>query len=142
MRLYRISRRPHAEDRTGEGARLVGGRWNHKGLPALYFAEHPALCALELMVHNRIDREVAPTEFVLVAAEVPDDSVHRIDQMVDDPADVGSRWLESGESLILDVPSVLLPHSRNMVINPVHPRMAEVSIEILAAVPFDNRLTE
>lgn len=142
MRVYRISRRKYAEDRTGEGARLSGGRWNYRGERALYYAEHPALCALEIMVHNRIDPEIAPTEFVLVAADVPEDSVHRIDQMPDDPADVGSRWLASGQSLVLDVPSVLLPHSRNMVINPQHARMAEVVIQIVAAVPFDARLVE
>lgn len=142
MRVYRICRREHAKDRTGEGARLAGGRWNHKGERALYYAEHPALCALEIMVHKRIDPDVAPTDFVLAAADVPDESIHRIEQMVDNPAETGSRWLMSNRSLILDVPSVLLPCSRNIVINPDHPQMVEVSIEIVAAVPFDMRLTE
>ena len=61
--------------------------------------------------------------------------------MVHDSVDVGSRWPRSSESLILDVPSVLMPHSRNMAINPEHPRMAEVLIEIVTAVPFGNRLS-
>jgi RES domain-containing protein len=142
MRVYRICRRVHAEDRTGEGARLAGGRWNHKGDPALYFAEHPALSALEIMVHKRIDPDIAPTGFVLVAGDVPDDGVLRIEQMVHDPARVGSAWLASGDSLGLDVPSVLLPRSRNLVLNPKHPRMDEVTIEVVAAVPFDMRLGE
>ncbi|WP_067564316.1 RES family NAD+ phosphorylase [Halofilum ochraceum] len=142
MRVYRICRREHAQDRTGEGARLAGGRWNHKGERALYYAEHPALCALEIMVHKRIDPDVAPTDFVLATADVPGDSIHRIEQMVHEPAETGSRWLASDRSLLLDVPSVLLPCSRNIVINPAHPRMAEVSIEIVASVPFDTRLAE
>ncbi|WP_260601008.1 RES domain-containing protein, partial [Vibrio cholerae] len=33
------------------GAKLFGGRWNSKGIEALYFAESESLCVLEVFVH-------------------------------------------------------------------------------------------
>jgi RES domain-containing protein len=41
MDLWRLCRRPYA-DLSGEGARILGGRWNSPGRPVVYFAEHPA----------------------------------------------------------------------------------------------------
>ena len=36
---------------TGEGARLVGGRWNSPGRPLIYASESIALCLAECLVH-------------------------------------------------------------------------------------------
>src|SRR5215469_6794018 len=36
---------------TGEGSRLVGGRWNSPGTSVIYLSEHESLAALELLVH-------------------------------------------------------------------------------------------
>jgi len=37
---WRLAREEFADDAfSGEGARLYGGRWNHKGLPAIYTSE-------------------------------------------------------------------------------------------------------
>jgi RES domain-containing protein len=33
---------------SGEGARLYGGRWNHKGVPMVYTAGSQSLAMLEL----------------------------------------------------------------------------------------------
>ncbi|WP_338430955.1 RES family NAD+ phosphorylase [Synechococcus elongatus] len=40
-----------AEDRSGKGVELRGGRWNRKELPVLYTAENIALACLETLVH-------------------------------------------------------------------------------------------
>lgn len=40
-----------AEDRTGEGAKANGGRWNSKGLAMVYSASSVALACLETVVH-------------------------------------------------------------------------------------------
>lgn len=36
---------------SGEGARRLGGRWNHRGVPLIYLAESIALATLEVLVH-------------------------------------------------------------------------------------------
>ncbi|MEJ5978818.1 RES domain-containing protein [Novosphingobium sp. PS1R-30] len=39
----------------------------------------------------------------------------------------GTEWVKSRRSLLLEVPSVIVPEERNLLINPVHPDAARVS---------------
>ena len=55
MKVYRLSKTKFAEDLTGEGARLNGGRWNHILTACLYTAESRALAVLEYTVNVNID---------------------------------------------------------------------------------------
>jgi RES domain-containing protein len=49
---WRIIKTQHAGRAfEGEGARLVGGRWNKIGTPMIYTADSLALAALEILVH-------------------------------------------------------------------------------------------
>ena len=43
MRLYRFCRKHHADDLSGIGARLVGGRWSSPGVTMLYTPENSSL---------------------------------------------------------------------------------------------------
>lgn len=68
MLVYRLgSRRYPAND--GLGASLNGGRWNHKGIPAIYAAASRALCALEVLANAY---ELAG-DYVVTPIELPDD---------------------------------------------------------------------
>ena len=51
MIVYRIADRKYKDDLSGTGAKLIGGRWNSPGLPALYTSEHASLATLEIIVH-------------------------------------------------------------------------------------------
>jgi RES domain-containing protein len=53
---------------------------------------------------------------------------------------VGDEWLDRSDTLVLEVPSVLIPEETNLVLNPGHPRMAEVRIISTRAFRFDPRL--
>lgn len=144
MRLYRIARSAHALDLTGEGARLHGGRWTPPGLPAIYTAEHPALAALEILVHFGLPTDAAPLDHRLIAIEAPQTAVDEMLRLPSVPADTassGRHWLESGASLLLAVPSVVVPESTNVIINPRHPDIAEVSATDLGVFLFDSRLS-
>lgn len=67
MRVVRLCTRKHA-GLDGEGARLLGGRWNSPGRAAVYTASCGALAALEYMVHlTRL-----PANMLLLRIEVPD----------------------------------------------------------------------
>ncbi|HEV2122738.1 MAG TPA: RES domain-containing protein, partial [Chloroflexota bacterium] len=62
MRLsaWRILKAKYREQPlSGEGARRVGGRWNHRGVPLVYLAESIALATLEILVHLQ-DTETLP----------------------------------------------------------------------------------
>ncbi len=53
---------------------------------------------------------------------------------------LGDRWLASRTSLLLKVPSVLVPETWNVVVNPLHPEAALLKISGAYEHPFDLRL--
>ena len=139
MDLWRLCRRPHA-DLTGEGARLLGGRWNTSGRPVVYFAEHPALAALEVRVHLDLPFDLLPTDFVLMRATIPDELITGIEVMSDDTVTIGDAWLARGLSAALRVPSMLVPSAWNILVNPRHPDALRIAIATIEPFRFDPRL--
>ncbi len=53
----------------------------------------------------------------------------------------GDDWATSMRSLGLVVPSVVIRRENNVLLNPRHPRMSEVSIVIREPFIFDDRLS-
>lgn len=72
LRLWRLDAERHASTwSTGEGAYRVGGRWNSKGVRAVYAAVDPACAILEVAVHKGFKAlDTAP--HVLTSARVCD----------------------------------------------------------------------
>lgn len=53
---------------------------------------------------------------------------------------IGDRWVFEQRSAILRIPSVIVSHESNYLLNPGHPRFGEVSIGEPRPFPFDPRL--
>ena len=70
---YRLCKQKYAPA-NGDGAKRSGGRWNHKGFPALYLADSIALAVLEVTVHAL----ELPTEYLLWRFRIPDHLIERI----------------------------------------------------------------
>ncbi|MHB9111305.1 MAG: RES family NAD+ phosphorylase [Thermoleophilia bacterium] len=151
MKLYRIAKSAHIDDSTGVGARMHGGRWNEKGVPVIYAASSPSLAALEYLVHLPI--VLAPRDLSICRFALPDSvSVTRVKESalpadwktsppVADTQEIGTRWAGSGKSLLLFVPSVLVPEESNILINPLHPEFRKIKKRI-EAFAFDQRLVK
>lgn len=139
MRVFRIAHQRYADDLSGEGARRNGGRWSPAGWCAIYASEHPALAAWEKLVHLGLNLDNTPLNYELAALEIPDNNRKRIPHVPDDPQAVGKSWLETGDTLTLEIPSIVVPYSWNAIINPHHPAMAEVALQRLGAFVFDPR---
>ena len=131
---------------NGEGARLVGGRWNSSGHAAVYTSESLALCLAESLVHIT---GPLPRTYLSFKIYVPDDAIEILDtqslesRWEDNLAytrSMGDEWLTSRRSLALAVPSVVLPESTNFILNPLHPRSAELQIIAQRPFTFDARL--
>jgi RES domain-containing protein len=53
---------------------------------------------------------------------------------------IGDRWILSGDSAVLRVPSVLVPEESNFLLNPRHPNFEKICISRPHAFCFDPRL--
>lgn len=149
--VWRIARRPHALDRLGPGARQQGGRWNYPGTGVIYAGGTIALAALEKFVHVA---GIVPTDLVLVRIELPDDHSAEEPEFGDFPEgwnlvpanprsmEFGTTWVREHRSLVLHVPSVLVPEERNAVLNPNHPEFAGVKMVIEREFRYDARMYE
>jgi len=148
---WRLAKARHvATAFDGEGARLEGGRWNPKGIPAVYLSDHPALAALEMFVH--LKGAAAKIRFVMFRVEIPA-GVPVLELSVPDlpagwrsepPAPgtmtVGEKWIREGKAAVLKVPSVLVPDAANLVLNPRHPEAPKVRIGPAGMFSFDPRM--
>lgn len=150
--VWRLAPPQHARELDGEGGKLFGGRWNSRGRKALYAASYLSLSVLEVYVNIPPDlRDDLPILQAVRIAIPADGAVTQISQeqlaafmAAPDPMAasrrVGDDWLDRSETLMLEVPSVLVPEETNLVLNPAHPQMHEVKIVSTRAFHFDPRL--
>lgn len=152
MQLYRIAASQFAEDLSGEGARLYGGRWNPQGMPVLYTAESLPLAILETLVNIPPDFLAAPL-FCRVTLSIPDDTKLTVVSPAELPehwqaypppvelAEMGKRWLTQRETLGLRVPSTVAGgEGWNLLFNPRHPDFVQLKLQSVAPFAFDARL--
>lgn len=150
MILYRIAAEKYADDLSGEGARIYGGRWNRPGSRMFYTSEHESLAILEVLAHSPI--YALPGNLMLCLFEVPDrvdyeqiDANNLSPNWRDYPApsalqEIGEQWLAKREQLILKVPSVLSSTENNWLINPRHSDFEKVNLKEKRPFSFDERL--
>lgn len=150
MIVYRICNSFYANDLSGTGAKMYGGRWNSKGIPMLYTSSSRALAALEVMVHLPANN-VNPIDFALVSISLPDKSIEEIDyKMLEKEINknglnsnfriIGDNWMKKNTSLLLKVPSVVIKEEYNFLVNPFHKDFHKITIVSVQKFNFDSRL--
>ena len=155
LSIWRIATdTPHyrADDLTGTGAKITGGRWNRPGTALVYAAESIALAALETVVHLTGGTPL-PLNRILVRIDVPDEQ-WAARTLFDGPAGVGwdveppgivslgwgDAWAAAGRSLLAQVPSVVVPEANNVLINPAHAAVATLRVTRVRRWTYDGRL--
>jgi len=149
--IWRVDKARHATTaKTGEGAKMVGGRWTSPGRPAIYCAEHLSLAILEILVHapDAAQRSASRVRFRL---RLDDGLVDRLaDRRV--PVDfsprtpyavtraIGDEWLQRADTPAFSVPSAIVPTERNYILNPLHPRFRSVEWDPYESIALDDRL--
>lgn len=129
-RAWRLCKSKHANNAfDGEGARLFGGRWSSPGTRVVYVSESLSLATLEVLVH--LQHAPALADYVVFQIDFADELVEKLADgerpptWRDYPAPaanqaVGDRWIQNGRSLVLRVPSAVIPREHNYLINPAH----------------------
>lgn len=153
MRLWRICREPYAAEAfSGEGSKRSSGRWHTKGTAVAYTAESLALAALEVFVH--LAPGIRPQDLVAVAAELPVEPTawEREKQSLltqlsrpwqfrhEETRAIGNAWATKKTSLLLPVPSVVIPREWNVLFNPEHPTASKLKVVETIPFQFDPRM--
>ena len=140
-----------ADDLSGAGAAATGGRWNEKRHAVLYTSTTRALACLETMVH--LNANGLPLNRYLVEVTIPDPVWTAAQRETEaslpvgwdaEPASLtsiafGSRWIISKNSVLLILPSVIVPEESNALINPAHPDAGGVTCRKIRKWLYDPR---
>ena len=147
MIVYRLATAKYAEDISGEGARLYGGRFNPVGVPALYTSGNISLCILEILV--RASRITVPDSYTLISIELPETGIRELTTRklkkdwqsdLDYTQGIGEDFLKRNYALCLKVPSAVISVEHNYILNPAHGDFKKVNIIETQLLQLDKRL--
>jgi RES domain-containing protein len=134
----------------GEGSFRFGGRWNSRGTRILYTAGSLSLAALEMLVH--LNSEEILFSYSFAAAEFDESLILPIEEFRTLPENwsvsppqleiqrIGDEWAETHASVVLKVPTSVLPVEFNYLINVEHPEFSKIKLGEPRAFTFDERL--
>lgn len=150
MRVWRLLKTRFASTAfDGEGPRLHGGRWNSVGVRVAYASSSSALAVLEVLVN--LENPALLPSYSMVVANVPDDLIEHLvltllpahwstSPVPPETQALGDDWVRSGTSLALRVPSAIVVHASNFLVNPEHPDFNRFVVESIDPFTFDPRL--
>lgn len=128
MEVFRISKEEFSKNLSSSGS---ANRWNLKGQFVVYAGSSRSLSSLELVVH----RGAIKPSFVykvMVISMADDDHLLKQIKISELPSNwrsiasysdlqkIGSEWYTKQESLILKIPSAIIPLEHNYIINTEH----------------------
>lgn len=144
MRAWRIS---NYTDLSGKGGLFAEGRWHPRGVQIVYCADHPSTSLLEILVHA--SRLTVPDTYQLIEIDIPDE-VQMADpdlsnfpdwrNIPEETRKIGLDFIRQGLSVVLRVPSVVMPKATNIIVNPLHAEAARLKVVGVDRYPFDSRL--
>ena len=129
----------------------ASNRWNKKDEYVIYTGSSRSLSTLETVVHRSAINLSNPYKLVTIA--IKDNTFIKEISVTDLPKnwktieayvklqEIGSKWYNSLESLILKVPSVIISQEYNYIINTKHPLFAtNVILQSVENFDWDKRL--
>lgn len=146
--VYRFASLEYAQDLSGNGAKLFGGRWNSAGIPAVYTSFSISLALIELFIHKRTYEEIKVNQLMEIVIDC--DVNQSIDfkklkkNWQDDEAYcqfMGNGFLADNSLIALKVPSAVIEEESNLVLNSLAKDfLKKVRVKKVRPFYFDNRL--
>jgi RES domain-containing protein len=149
MLVYRITTEKWAGNLRGSG---YAARWNSNGVFVCYTGSSRALACLEMVVHLNSDR--LKSIFKMSIVEIPDEvklTEINIADLPDNWTDhdsyeqcqkIGDKWIQDFETCVMRVPSAIIKHEYNFLINPQHEDFKKLKIVEIEDFEFDLRIKE
>lgn len=137
----------------GSGGLYTASRWNPQRTKVVYLGSSAALAVLETLVHvgskNFGVRTLLRLEVDTPSIEtVSPEFFHQLQHNSKDPEReeqtrlYGDAWAREGRSLLLAVPSAVIPFDFNYVMNPLHPEVSNLKTAAQSFITLDGRLLE
>jgi RES domain-containing protein len=151
VQSWRLVKAKYASEAfSGKGAFDVGGRWNSPRVYVVYTSQSLSLASLEILAGG------APiallSNYVKIPVEFDESVIKPVQKLSKDwnayPAKyetklIGDEWANSNESVVLKVPSAVVPGEFNYMINPLHPDMKKgLTIGKPEKYSFDKRIID
>jgi RES domain-containing protein len=135
---------------AGDGSLRTPGRWHTRGRRVVYCAQSPAAALLEILVHFEFDVQELPVRYRLLKIDAPADirvEAVALDQLPSDWPErtevtrrFGDRWLGTGATALLSVPSAIVPDTFNVLMNPLHQDARRIRVVKSGEYGVDPRL--
>lgn len=148
MIVYRFAHPKYADDISGNGARLKGGRWNNPGVSVVYTSESISLGLLEVLANANTLEQLQVIQ--LIEIEIPDSpAIHEITsgklkknwwEDFEYTQWMGTEILRNNASLIIKCPSAIVEQEYNYLLNPAHKSFEKVKLKTRNSFRFDERL--
>jgi len=148
MIVYRFAHYKYADDISGTGAKIAGGRWNSPGYAVLYTSAHISLALLEVLVNAHTLGQLQAIKLleIEIPAQMPEQEI-KLSQLKDDWWNdfdytqwIGSEMLKAASSLFIKCPSAVISSEYNFLINPSHPSFKKIKVKSKSDFHFDDRL--
>jgi len=149
MEVYRLAKEPRSKSLTSSG---TASRWNLDGEQVIYTGYSRSLATLELLVRLHGIKPSTPYKIMNISVADEDDLISQV-LIKDLPANwrslsaysklqaIGSDWYRNDKSLVLKVPSAVVPAEHNYLINTKHPLFAsKVNLVRTENYFWDDRL--
>lgn len=150
--IYRLTKARYADTAfSGEGAVKYDGRWHQRGIRITYASDTPAGALLEVIAHPEAASRLEHGYVLFELGVDPGSHLLRVepDMLPEDwravpwpvsTQEIGTFWYEEEASLLLEVPSAVVPRQKNYLINVRHPHFNELEIQGPEAFEIDTRL--
>lgn len=147
--LYNIRKAQYANALVASGA---ANRWNRTDEFVIYTGSSASLATLELVVHRSGIRVDQTYKLLIIEAKAGPKDITTIDldqlpanwksiQSYPELQALGSEWYQAQKTLLLKVPSAVLPRESNYIINTRHPDFAsKIKIKETELFVWDSRL--
>lgn len=148
MEVFKICLEKYSHSLNASGA---SNRWNKKDEFVIYTGSSRSLSTLETVVHRAAINISSP--YKLLTIVIKDKTLIKEIEIKDLPVnwmtieayvelqEIGSKWYNSLESLLLKVPSSIIPQEYNYIINTKHPLFAtNIILQSVENFDWDKRL--
>ena len=149
MNVFRIVPEAFSNELNASGS---ANRWNLRGQKVIYTGSSRSLSTLELIVHRSAIQPSKPYKLLVISIDLTEAEHQKIqlDQLPNNWRNlqaysqlqlIGSNWYKAQNSLLLEVPSAVIPQESNYIINTEHPDFSKkIRIHRIEDYFWDNRL--